>query len=254
MVQHKKGVAGIDLHIVFSNHRKKIVDKMCMHHFNRGKEVRLVVDARPEDGHEYRQQMSLVSGTPLVARKTLTEIKNGKTLIFQDFSEPDSVELGTNDGDIVHVTKAQLASSFELGFSVTVLRSQGMTVEGTVMVHLEEHKMSFEGLNVALSRATKFENLFCNVDEQNNAYLVPVVVGAPFSSFRQEEEDEEVELCEEEEMDESELDLLVSEAMIDTARRDIQRKEFWLRDPIHPKHYLTTPIPFKLAGTLRGVI
>ena len=155
-------------HVVFTNRKKKQVDKLIMDKFNENREVMETIQYKGKQ--KQQQDVNLSIGLPFIAREN---DKQAKLLGFDEDDVPDRVSNSErfivseidkvkrklmltfryDESKHAVVTFSQLMKSYELDFAISAHRAQSITIDEQLQIHLESvRSMTFESLYVAMSR------------------------------------------------------------------------------------------------------
>jgi hypothetical protein len=160
-------------HICFTNEKRRAINKEMMDKVYADKKSRnpklqcLMIPALSYDPNS--QDVVLVSGTPLIARKNNREydICNNETFFIQQVQFKTGLIIVVDEVRDIPIPFDEFQNLFHPAYCITTHKSQGTTFNHPYTIH-EWERLDDRLKYVALSRSTKLENI--NVTRPNNKH------------------------------------------------------------------------------------
>jgi 5-methylcytosine-specific restriction endonuclease McrA len=142
--------------ICYTNAKRKEVNSKCMERFLKGVEKTYPVKSLSYDKNT--QDYILCEGMPLISRLNLKEMKICNNEMFMCKEIKDDVIVVTNEFKTLEIRKEKFNKIFQMGFCITTHKSQGLSLDEKYCIY-EFQRFTKKLKYVALSRATKYENI-----------------------------------------------------------------------------------------------
>ena len=148
-------------HISFTNATRIKVNKMMMGQAikdNKNRKTPLTFKKLDYDPNS--QDVELLSGTPIIARKNSKElnIANNETFTIKEIRHSKQILLIEEDGRTMEIKFSDFQRMFYVAYCITVYKSQGCTFDHPYTIH-EWNRYDERMKYVSLSRSTKIENI-----------------------------------------------------------------------------------------------
>jgi hypothetical protein len=144
--------------ICYTNGKRKQINDECMHRF--------LNSCKPRETHKVTkltydnntQDYTVCKGMPLISRLNMKSLDIVNNEIFTcNKIDTDTIEV-TNEFKTIQIPKEKFTKLFLLTFCITTHKSQGLSLNEKYCIH-EYEKFDKKLKYVALSRATKYENI-----------------------------------------------------------------------------------------------
>jgi 5-methylcytosine-specific restriction endonuclease McrA len=149
-----------DINICWTNNTRKQINKKYMDVAYKKAKTSNYITLKKLEYDDNSQDVTLVNKTPLIAKVNNGNLKliNNERYIIKKVDKNTKEIIIKNDRNEIKIKSDEFQKLFRIGYAFTTHSAQGMSIDKPYTIH-EFNKMDQKLKYVALSRATKYENI-----------------------------------------------------------------------------------------------
>ena len=149
-----------DINICWTNNKRKKINSKYMEAAYKKAKTSNYITLKKLEYDDNSQDVTLVNKTPLIAKMNNGNLKliNNERYIIKKVDKNTKEIIIKNDRNEIKIKADEFQKLFRIGYALTCHSCQGMSIDKPYTIH-EFNRMDQKLKYVALSRATKYENI-----------------------------------------------------------------------------------------------